>query len=110
VPDLVQGQIVLVEVLDPQGRNPKIRPLIIINNPKEIVIGVAVTSKVPTPLEPSHVELPYDTQGKVKTKLTKKSIAECKWLVEFQAESVVEVKGFVPNRILLEILEKVKNI
>lgn len=114
-PVLKRGQIVLVEVLDPQGRNPKIRPALIVTATEAIKPGepfqvVAITGQVPRPLPEDCVALPYvnDVRGHPRTLLKKPSVAKCSWLEEVREEDVRECKGVVYGKWLLDVLEKVE--
>ena len=55
MPTLQRGQIIQAEVVDPQGRNRKVRPLIILTPTEEIregerFVAVAVSSTFPHPV------------------------------------------------------------
>jgi mRNA-degrading endonuclease toxin of MazEF toxin-antitoxin module len=103
VPQLAQGHIVLADVPDLQGRNRKVRPVVIITPTDDIeagkpTIGVAITGTLPAKLTPDHVLLPYHNGGHPRTGLRKKSVAVCSWLVKLQQDDVKEVKGTVPEK------------
>jgi len=113
VPKLVRGRIIKADVLDPQGRNRKRRPLVIITPTEEILPGqsfwgVAITSAVSRPLPDDCVALPFHAQGKSKTRLKTFCAAKCSWLQRIEhEEDICEYLGFVPDKQLLEILKKV---
>jgi mRNA-degrading endonuclease toxin of MazEF toxin-antitoxin module len=112
VPKLAQGQIVLVDVPDPQGRNRKIRPVIVVTPSDEIVanelvVAVAITGTLPKKLPADHVLLPYHNDGHPRTGLRRRCAAVCSWLIEFHPEDVKEVKGVTPKKELAEILDKI---
>lgn len=82
MPTLCRGRIVRVEVLDPQGQNPKCRPAVILTPTAEIrpdgsVALVAITSSVNAAPAEVQVALPWHRQGRVGTKLNKPSVAVC---------------------------------
>jgi mRNA-degrading endonuclease toxin of MazEF toxin-antitoxin module len=85
VADLCRGRIVRVEVLDPQDRNPKCRPAVIVIPTEDIrpdgeVVLVAITSSVNAAPAERQVALPWHAQGQAKTRLTKPSVAVCDWV------------------------------
>jgi mRNA-degrading endonuclease toxin of MazEF toxin-antitoxin module len=105
------GRIVWVEVPDPQGRDPKRRPAVIITPTEEIqpdgqVTIVAIsTSFTEAPAE-VQVELPWDAKGTSKTQLRRRSWAVCSWLATVSLSSVIEYRGIVPPRQMIEIRAK----
>jgi hypothetical protein len=91
--ELRQGDIVKVEVVDPQHRNPKVRPVIILNPSEEIdaemeLAAIAITGTVPDPLPGSFVLLPYHPRGHPRTGLQKRSAAVCDWFRKSPTASV----------------------
>jgi mRNA-degrading endonuclease toxin of MazEF toxin-antitoxin module len=68
------GRIVWVEVADPQGRNPKRRPAVIVTPTEEIqpdgmVRVVAISTQFEAAPPEVQVELPWDRRGTAKTQL-----------------------------------------
>jgi mRNA-degrading endonuclease toxin of MazEF toxin-antitoxin module len=106
-----RGDIVIViDLLDPQGRNPKNRPCVLVSTPDRIVAGgpfevVAITTLVPDPLPFDHVALPWQPQGQTRSKtgLDKPNAAVCSWLVEIEAARAVRKIGSIPARRMLQI-------
>ncbi len=109
---LQRGRIVWVEIPDPNGRNPKLRPAVILSQIEsdEPFVAVAVTSTLPAPLAPSMVELPWHPKGHPRTRLTRRCAAVCNWLVELTADQVRDTAGLVPDRPLQEIFRKVHDL
>jgi mRNA-degrading endonuclease toxin of MazEF toxin-antitoxin module len=112
VPQPERGRIVWVELPDPQGRNPKCRPVVILTANEEIQLGESlVGAAISTTFDPSHskehVELPWHRSGHPKTGLNKRSVAVCNWLIEFEEAAIQEFAGVVPGKKLIEILQKV---
>ncbi len=110
---LQRGQIVVAWVSDPQNRNPKRRPLVIVTatediKPDEPFLAVAITGTFSQPLPGDHVALPWHPKKHPKTGLTKPSAAVCSWLESITAADVEAHKGRVPDKELLLILTKVK--
>jgi len=95
----------MVNTDDPQGKNPKDRPFVIVRVEGEDIYGVAITSR-PVP-EDKRVELPWHPQGRVKTQLRKQSAAACHWSKTFKEEEIVRYLGIVPPEKFKAIIEKV---
>jgi mRNA-degrading endonuclease toxin of MazEF toxin-antitoxin module len=115
VPAFRRGEIVLAEVTDPQGQNRKPRPLIILTPTEEIregerFVGVAVSSTFPRLIPDDSVELPYHPAGQARTGLRKPSVAVCSWRVPLTHADVIRSIGWVPDKQMLVILEKVKRL
>lgn len=111
---LAQGCIVWASISDPRGRLKK-RPLVIVTETSEIVldnpiVAVAVTTTFPEPPTRQYVELPWDRRGHPATKLARRSAAVCNWLVELTTSQVEEIKGFIPTRTLIEIINRVREL
>ena len=113
MPDLRQGRIVLVEMSDPQGRNPKLRPAIVVSKTgQECETGfltvVALTTRIDqAPIEFS-VRLPWHRDGHPRTQLRQSGVAVCNWFAAISPKEIVEVKGIVPPRELTRILALVE--
>jgi mRNA-degrading endonuclease toxin of MazEF toxin-antitoxin module len=109
---LCRGRIVRVEVLDPQGRNPKSRPAVIVTPTEEIrpdgeVVLVAITGTLNAAPPEMQVALPWQRQGRTKTRLNKPSVAVCTWVFKRPVSSIQSYSGIVPDRQMLEILDKI---
>ena len=109
---LRQGSIVWARVSGRPGK-VKLRPLVVITATDEIVldapiVGVAITSTFPEPSPAQYVTLPWSADRHPATGLARRSAAVCNWLVELQPSDIEEIKGFVPTRYLLDILERVR--
>jgi mRNA-degrading endonuclease toxin of MazEF toxin-antitoxin module len=110
VPTPSQGWVVLAELLDPQNRNPKIRPVVVTTPTEEIkpgipFWGVAITGTLPKSLTPELIVLPFHPDGACRTGLKKKCAAKCDWLVELRHESIVRRIGHVPDDALAKITQ-----
>jgi mRNA-degrading endonuclease toxin of MazEF toxin-antitoxin module len=99
------GRIVLVQVPDPQGRNVKSRPVVIVRVDDDQIVGVAISGQTEKDAK-FRVLLPWQAQGNVVTKLKKKCAALCDWIVTFEESAIEEYKGVVPTDTFREILEK----
>jgi mRNA-degrading endonuclease toxin of MazEF toxin-antitoxin module len=105
----------LVNLPDPQGRNPKNRPVVIITPTEEIsvddvIVAVAITGRIEKPLPKICVRLPWHRGGHPRTGLSKPSVARCDWLVAIRAENVIEKLGVVPPKQLQQIIDTVDNL
>jgi mRNA-degrading endonuclease toxin of MazEF toxin-antitoxin module len=98
--------------LDPQNRNPKCRPAIIITPTEEIrpdgdVVLVAITGSVNAAPAEMQVALPWHAQGQAGTRLTKPSVAVCSWIFTSPVSRIQSFSGMVPDRQMLQILDKI---
>ncbi len=111
----IRGSIVWAKVLDPQGQNLKLRPLVIVTATEEIptsseVWAVAVSTQLDdTPTEDC-VELPWQRPRHPKTGLNERCAAVCTWLKKIPLSSIEEYAGVVPGKQLLAILAKVGDL
>jgi mRNA-degrading endonuclease toxin of MazEF toxin-antitoxin module len=113
VSDLCRGRIVWVELLDPQDRNRKCRPAVIVTPDGNIrddgeVWVVAISSQLHEAPAEVQVELPWDRRGHPRTKLKQRSAAVCTWMEKVAVTSIQGVGGTIPGRQLLEILTRIK--
>ncbi|MBI5762620.1 MAG: type II toxin-antitoxin system PemK/MazF family toxin [Planctomycetes bacterium] len=113
-PSLKQGSIVWAGIPDRSG-TLKTRPLVIITADSEIlldspIVGVAVSTLIPESVPGSYVELPWYRGGHPATGLARRCAAVCDWLVILRPSEIREIRGYVPTKYLLEILEKVGQI
>ena len=110
---LCRGRIVWVELLDPQGRNPKCRPAVIVTPDEEIqpdgdVWVVAISSQLDAAPTEDQVELPWDRRGHPKTKLKERCAAVCSWMIKVSVAGIQETAGVVPSGQFLDILSRIK--
>jgi len=108
VPHITQGTIIRASVLDPDGKNLKVRPLVVLTATREIAadepfIAVAITTSVRGAAD--EVRLPWSSDGRSRTKLTKPCVAKCSWAVNLTLADVVEVIGHLPSDPLDQIAE-----
>lgn len=109
MPKPEQGRIILVAVADPQDRNVKIRPAVIISETSQIqadgrIACIAVTSSLPDKLPDDCILLPFQLGGQTRTGLRKRSAAMCSWPFETTEDKIVKYLGIVPPKILDEII------
>jgi mRNA-degrading endonuclease toxin of MazEF toxin-antitoxin module len=111
MPILAQGAVVLAQLADPRGQNPKVRPAIVVSADAEIQEGrplflVAITSNVVEPLPENQVELPWDPTGKARSGLKKRSVAVCDWVVTAEQGHIERVIGHLPPTFMVEIVRR----
>jgi len=101
-PKLEPGLIVQAEVVDPQGRNPKSRPLVLLMGdeaaPEGSLTAVAITGTLPKPLSEFHVLLPWHRAGHPMTGLKKRCAAVCNWVIAVQRTAQIQLMGRVPDK------------
>ena len=104
------GDIVEVELLDPNGKNPKRRPVRIVSTAEEIgssaMLNVAaISSSVPDPLPPDFVELPFANPGNqhCRTGLFRRSVVKCHWLDLIHRDRILRRLEFAPGAELRQV-------
>lgn len=107
------GDVLQVGCLDPQGRNPKLRPVVVFQ------VGgdgsaqcVAVSGEYGHPLPPTEVRLPHASSPRARcsTGLTKPCAAVCTWRLTVPLAGPASRLGAVPSRHLLAILTAVEAV
>jgi hypothetical protein len=71
-------------------------------------VAVAITGNISQAAD--EVPLPWNHEGRGRTKLTKPCVAKCSWLLTLTSADVVEVKGHLPDAALHKILAVVNDI
>jgi hypothetical protein len=106
------GDILLVkDVLDPLGKNPKTRPVVCLDDFEEIkdsqtFLGLATSTKFRFPLQFDEVLL-YDRLGvRDRTGLSKPCVAKCEWIFTFEKARIVKKLGAAFEHQLQQIIEK----
>jgi mRNA-degrading endonuclease toxin of MazEF toxin-antitoxin module len=103
------GDIVLVaDLLDPNGVNPKDRPCVLATDPKvprpaNQHLVVAISTVVPDPVPPGYVLLPWYRPHHPVTGLNKRAAAICPWIDEVAEDRILRKLGVVPDAHLLRI-------
>ncbi len=113
MPGMRRGSIVYVELLDPQGRNPKVRPAVVLTptadiRPDGVVEVAAVTGQTDQSPADECVPLQWEREGKASTGLRKPSVAVTSWVVPVPVVSILNARGTVPTNAMLTILHKVR--
>lgn len=105
---LQQGQIVRATIPDPQGRNWKRRPVVIISDDDQIAAGeidvIAITTQVGSFPSEVSVPLPWQRGGHPRTTLNQPNEAICVWIARVTASDVETPKGRVPIAEMTRIL------
>jgi mRNA-degrading endonuclease toxin of MazEF toxin-antitoxin module len=115
VPKPEPGRIILAETFDPQKRNAKIRPAVIVSRTDQIqaegrIVCAAITSAIPDKLPDDCVLLPFHPAGKSRTGLRMRSAAMCSWLFEITEEKIEKYIGIVPPARLDEVLARIEEL
>jgi mRNA-degrading endonuclease toxin of MazEF toxin-antitoxin module len=106
---LKYGDIVIVSGLpDPQGRNPKDRPAVVVTPTEELEAGrpifvVAITTTLLAPLPNDYVRLPWSRPRHPRTGLNDKNAAVCHWLAQVDEVQIVRAIGRAPTAQLAQI-------
>jgi hypothetical protein len=114
-PPFGYGDIVLVaDLLDPNGVNPKDRPCVVVTDPKEPRpegrhLVVAISTVVPTPMPPGYVLLPWYRPHHPITGLNRRAAAICPWIAEDAEDRILRKLGIVPDLQLLRIAAELLN-
>jgi hypothetical protein len=107
-----RGTVIVANVPDPQGRNPKERPLVVVEDFESGDPGifcVAITSALPNPLPTEYATLPWHRDRRIsRTGLTARCAAVSTWRVLVKEEQVVARLGHVPNDALLQIVTQIQ--
>ena len=112
VHQLSQGQVVDVSITDPNGRNTKIRPAVVLTDASELtddseIIVVAISTKFTLPLRSDYVKMPWSYDGRVKTGLVEPCVAKCHWLAKVTKKQIVSVRGWLPSAVMVDIMRHV---
>ena len=100
------------ELLDPQGRNPKRRPAVVLTPMAEIkpdgeIVAAALSSQIDQSPADVPVELPWHRDGHPRTKLNRRNVVVCNWLVTLPVAAIGpdDIGGSVPFAQMARILE-----
>lgn len=112
---LHQGRIVWVELFDPQGRNPKVRPAVILTVTSEIrddseVVVAALSTQIDMAPAEVCVELPWQRGGHPRTRLNSRNVVVCTWLVPIPVSAIRGMLGVVPLAHMTRILDIVRDL
>jgi mRNA-degrading endonuclease toxin of MazEF toxin-antitoxin module len=112
---LQQGRIIWVALLDPQGRNSKRRPAVILTPTSEIrpdgdVVVAALSSQTDQSPPEVSVEAPWHRDGHPKTKLNRRNVVVCTWLATLKVATIQpdDIGGLMPFAQMARVLEIVR--
>jgi len=113
--ELRQGRIIWVELIDPQGRNPKPRPAVILTPTEQIlpdgeVLVAAITSQTEMARVEVSVALPWHRSGHPKTKLDRRNAVVCTWLATIRVADIQRFGGHTSIPELNRIIEIVAHL
>lgn len=110
MPNFRFGDIVEAEILDPDGKNKKPRPVVIITPDSELPSATSITvvaistSSALGPIPASYFELPAKLtahgKGHPVTGLKVQCWAKCDWRCAVEKADILYVRGNVPGSIL----------
>lgn len=113
--DIRPGSVVLVNVRDPNGRNAKDRPAVVIKilPPGNLLLLVCATTQF-DPSNPADDEIPlpyHPKRGVSRSGLTEPCVAKCRWLeVGFPTGKVIKKCGYVRNDFLQALLVRINSL
>jgi hypothetical protein len=109
-----RGSIIYATFLDPQGRNAKRRPALVLTPPENIgedmtLEVVMVSGEYQGLPEEQIVLLPWHAQGHCTSRLTKECAAICSWVGRVSMADLTskDVGGYIGGAKLIEVLQKV---
>jgi mRNA-degrading endonuclease toxin of MazEF toxin-antitoxin module len=97
-------------MLDPQGRNLKVRPAVVVTSTDAIIPGgrvrvVAVTRRIDQSPPAVTVVLPWDANGHPRTRLREKCGAVGTWTASIPTDQLTDTGRYVSGEHLLAILQ-----
>ncbi len=106
---LGRGRVVRVNVLDPQGKNRKPRPAVVISTVEEAeatgrVVVVCVSTKHGQAPPEVQIELPHDLRGACRSGLREPSWAVATWIREVPIEDIETALGALTATLTGEII------
>jgi mRNA-degrading endonuclease toxin of MazEF toxin-antitoxin module len=110
------GDIVIVtELLDPHGRNPKDRPAVVVTPTEDLEAGgaifvIAITTTLPEPLPDDYISLPWARPRHPRTGLDTRNAVVCHWLSRVETSRIARKIGRVPTARLAEIVERLRDM
>jgi mRNA-degrading endonuclease toxin of MazEF toxin-antitoxin module len=110
---LSQGQVIELEITDPNGQNSKRRPVVILTETDELAgadefVVAAISTKFVEPLPADCIELPCSNDGHAKSGLTKPSVVKCRWLRRVKREAIRSTRGHLPSTLMCKIMRVVR--
>jgi hypothetical protein len=70
-------------------------------------VYVAISTKLTDPLPANWIPLPWAADGHAKSGLTEPSVAKCMWLGKASRDEIVRSRGWLPSKVVVEIMRAV---
>jgi mRNA-degrading endonuclease toxin of MazEF toxin-antitoxin module len=111
-----QGQIVVLDIADPDGKPATHNHPAVIVSPtdrieaSDIVRVVGISTKYTDPPPAHWIKIPWQRDGRARTGLDKPCVAKCDWLVKVKKSQLVRPIGAVPTSVLKVIIEQVSTL
>jgi len=111
VPQYRFGDIVEAAIPDPNGHNPKPRPVLIVTRDEDIAVNedvlvVAISSTgLDGALPSDFFILPWASDGRCRTGLRRRCAAKCNWRQLVPKVAILRHYGSAPGKILKEIAD-----
>jgi hypothetical protein len=109
------GRVVWVTISDPQGRNPKCRPAVILTPTDEItpdgevwVVGITTSFELAPP--EVQTELQFDPRGNCRSGLRERSWAVSTWVARVPLSAIEGYAGTIPGAQMAEIHQKIQGL
>jgi mRNA-degrading endonuclease toxin of MazEF toxin-antitoxin module len=104
-----------VTIPDPQGRNPKRRPAVILTptdaiEPNGEVWVVGITTRFDLAPAEVQTELQYDPRGNCRSGLRERSWAVSTWVAKVAVSAIEGYAGTIPGRQMAEIHQKIQGL
>ena len=115
IPNYRFGDIIEAAILDPNDKNLKPRPVLIISPNDEIAIRhhlnvMAISSSNFPPIMPDcWFELPWDPNGHETTGLNMRCVVKCDWRTSVLKNNVIRKWGRAPGSILKKVVGYLAN-
>jgi len=101
------GNIVSVsQMLDPNGKNPKDRPAVVVGIDGEQLIVVAISSRMDVFNPSTHVKLSWEHGGHPRTGLNRPSAAVCFWHETIDDTRILDVHKSISEIVVCAIVER----
>jgi hypothetical protein len=108
-PHVYGDNVVVDDMLDPHGRNPKDRPCVVVTDrgstPEGYEVVVAISTVLPATLPDDYVLLPWHRPHHPKTGLNKRNAAIGRWVEVIEEARIIRKLGIVPDKPLLSLTE-----
>jgi hypothetical protein len=107
---LCRGRIIWAEYPDPDGKNEKLRPAAILDQDSDIdgkspicCVALSHSAAKRRPLAATHIPVPWNKSGAVRTKLKKATVAVCEWVPLVDPAKIDDIAGVLPPITLADI-------